>query len=261
MRWSSTRWRWCAAIPANAGLLPFSDLYCCCGRLNFAAADSPCATDCFGASSMGALRAAELHTFGMRGVGEIFERYRDGVLEDDDEVAVSHASADHAYRELSVAMVNLRELQRDVQASRAVYEAFLVRARETGAQEHLDTKNIQVISKADVPLNRTWPPSSLILALGAIVFGIGAGSGLVMLRDSGLVRRLPDQAPRRHLLSQLSLGDWGWVQVGNFVLAGLLNLLYAWGLWRSLHPGRAGTWGPLEGDKLIESDGRQWRTL
>lgn len=99
------------------------------------------------------------------------------------------------------AMVNLRELQRDVQASRAVYEAFLVRARETGAQEHLDTKNIQVISKADVPLNRTWPPSSLILALGAIVFGIGAGSGLVMLRDSGLVRRLPDQAPRRHLLS------------------------------------------------------------
>jgi len=24
---------------------------------------------------------------------------------------------------------------------------------------------------------------------------------------------------------------------------------------------RAGTWGPLEADKLIEADGRQWRTL
>src|SRR5579872_6062300 len=46
-------------------------------------------------------------------------------------------------------------------------------------------------------------------------------------------------------LSLLSLGDWGWVQIGNFVLAGVLNLLYAAGLWRRLHPGRAGTWGPL----------------
>src|SRR4051794_1463402 len=36
----------------------------------------------FGAASMGALRAAELHPFGMIGVGRIFEAYRDGVLED-----------------------------------------------------------------------------------------------------------------------------------------------------------------------------------
>jgi polysaccharide biosynthesis transport protein len=100
------------------------------------------------------------------------------------------------------AMVNLRELQRDVQASRAVYEAFLVRARETGAQEHLDTKNIQVISKADVPINRTFPPSNIILALAAIVLGIAAGSGLVLLREGGLVPRLPDQASRRRLFGE-----------------------------------------------------------
>ena len=37
----------------------------------------------FGAASMGALRAAELHPFGMRGVGRIFEAYRDGALSDD----------------------------------------------------------------------------------------------------------------------------------------------------------------------------------
>ena len=42
----------------------------------------------FGSASMGALRAAELHSYGMRGVGRIFEAFRDGVLEDDDEVAV-----------------------------------------------------------------------------------------------------------------------------------------------------------------------------
>jgi hypothetical protein len=56
---------------------------------------------------------------------------------------------------------------------------------------------------------------------------------------------VPAFNPRLHLLSQLSLGEWGWVQVANFVLAGVLNLLYAVGLWRRLHPGRAGTWGPL----------------
>jgi hypothetical protein len=31
----------------------------------------------FGSASMGALRAAELHDYGMQGVGQIFEAYRD----------------------------------------------------------------------------------------------------------------------------------------------------------------------------------------
>jgi glucose-6-phosphate 1-dehydrogenase len=30
---------------------------------------------------------------------------------------------------------------------------------------------------------------------------------------------------------------------------------------RSLPEYRAGTWGPAEADKLIELDGREWRTL
>lgn len=62
----------------------------------------------YGASSMGALRAAELDSFGMVGIGAIYRDYASGALNDDDEVAVAHASADHAYRSTSVAMVNLR---------------------------------------------------------------------------------------------------------------------------------------------------------
>lgn len=64
----------------------------------------------YGAASMGALRAAELHTFGMIGVGRVFEMFRDGVLEDDDEVALLHGSADDGYRNISEAMVNLRDI-------------------------------------------------------------------------------------------------------------------------------------------------------
>jgi hypothetical protein len=62
----------------------------------------------FGSASMGALRAAELHPFGMVGVGRIFEAYRDGHLEDDDEVAVIHGPPETGYVALSEAMVNIR---------------------------------------------------------------------------------------------------------------------------------------------------------
>jgi len=62
----------------------------------------------YGASSMGALRAAELEPFGMVGVGRIFERFRSGEYEDDDEVTVVHGPADAGYRPLSDAMVDLR---------------------------------------------------------------------------------------------------------------------------------------------------------
>ena len=62
----------------------------------------------FGSASMGALRAAELHVFGMRGVGRIFEAYRDGAYEDDDEVAVTHGPAEAGFVAVSEPMVNIR---------------------------------------------------------------------------------------------------------------------------------------------------------
>jgi hypothetical protein len=62
----------------------------------------------FGAASMGALRAAELAAFGMEGMGAIFAAYRDGVLEDDDEVAVAHAGPEEGYRALSEPLVSIR---------------------------------------------------------------------------------------------------------------------------------------------------------
>lgn len=62
----------------------------------------------FGSASMGALRAAELHSFGMVGVGRIFEGYAAGDITDDDEVAVIHGPAEAGYMALSDAMVNIR---------------------------------------------------------------------------------------------------------------------------------------------------------
>lgn len=63
----------------------------------------------YGASSIGALRAAEMETFGMHGVGRIFEMYKNNVLQGDDEVALTHLSAEHGYRSTSFPLVELRQ--------------------------------------------------------------------------------------------------------------------------------------------------------
>ena len=60
----------------------------------------------YGAASIGALRAAETHMYGMIGVGRIFEMYRDQEIDADDEVAVAYdPSTDRA---VSEPLVNLR---------------------------------------------------------------------------------------------------------------------------------------------------------
>lgn len=61
-----------------------------------------------GASSMGALRAAELHPFGMKGYGTIFEWYRDGIIDGDDEVALNHGDVSSGFKHLSEPLVNIR---------------------------------------------------------------------------------------------------------------------------------------------------------
>lgn len=77
----------------------------------------------YGASSMGALRAAELRSLGMIGVGAIFEQFASGELEDDDEVALVHDSVETGYRARSEAMVNLRATLAAATASGAINEA------------------------------------------------------------------------------------------------------------------------------------------
>ncbi|SCL44968.1 hypothetical protein GA0070606_0536 [Micromonospora citrea] len=61
-----------------------------------------------GAASMGALRAAELDTFGMVGVGRVYDDYRQGRLTADDEVVLLHGPAEERYRPISEPLVNIR---------------------------------------------------------------------------------------------------------------------------------------------------------
>jgi hypothetical protein len=84
----------------------------------------------FGASSMGALRAAELAPFGMRGVGRIFEAYRagafgpsgDDAFADDDEVCVVHGPPESGYVAGSEALVNIRRTLADAMSANVISE-------------------------------------------------------------------------------------------------------------------------------------------
>lgn len=62
----------------------------------------------YGAASMGALRAAELDSLGMVGVGSIYQAYRDRRLKGDDEVALVHATESWSWKPLTVPMVEVR---------------------------------------------------------------------------------------------------------------------------------------------------------
>jgi hypothetical protein len=65
-------------------------------------------TTVLGAASMGALRAAECHSFGMMGVGSIFKEYLDGIRIDDSDVAQIHGPAELGWLPLSEPLVNIR---------------------------------------------------------------------------------------------------------------------------------------------------------
>ena len=61
-----------------------------------------------GGASMGAVRAAQLQSEGMRGVGRIFRLFRCGGLTHSDEVYVLHAPESLRYRGLTLPLVNIR---------------------------------------------------------------------------------------------------------------------------------------------------------
>ncbi|MER7351035.1 TfuA-like protein [Streptomyces aurantiacus] len=95
-----------------------------------------------GAASMGALRAAELHTCGMKGIGEVFHAYRTGDLTADDEVAVAHQE-DGSYAALSEPLVNIRHA--------------LTSARKAAVVSRDEARALLHVSKSLPYYERTWP--------------------------------------------------------------------------------------------------------
>jgi hypothetical protein len=108
----------------------------------------------YGSASIGALRAAELDPFGMTGVGRVFAAYRDGILSDDDEVAVLHGPEELDYPAVTEAMVNVRATL-DKAVTEGVLDCWLV-------------PRLTEIGKTLFYKERSWPG----------ILGFAAGRGL-----------------------------------------------------------------------------------
>lgn len=74
-------------------------------------------TRVYGAASIGALRASELHGLGMSGLGTVFGWYRDGRLNSDADVAVVHGDADVGFRAFTHAMVSVLDRCEELQCT------------------------------------------------------------------------------------------------------------------------------------------------
>lgn len=77
----------------------------------------------------------------------------------------------------------LRELERDAEVSRTLYDSFLGRFKRDTEQERIMRANARVVSPAIIPRAASWPRKTQALFIsigGALLFGVG----LVFLFDS-----------------------------------------------------------------------------
>lgn len=87
--------------------------------------------------------------------------------------------------------VRLRELQREADANRTLYEAFLGHYKEATARESFDLPEARVVTSADAPLQPSFPKPLLFIGL-AIPLGAAMGSLLAIAidRSDGRVKTL-----------------------------------------------------------------------
>ena len=106
----------------------------------------------FGASSMGALRAAELSSDGMIGIGAIFRSYRDRARVDDADVALLHADSEHRFRPLTVPQVNVEQAALVARRQRVLTAAEERRVCAAGRKVHYQQRQWpDVLTQARLP--------------------------------------------------------------------------------------------------------------
>lgn len=104
----------------------------------------------------------------------------------------------------SLAFVKLRELEREAEASRMVYEQYLSRSREMREQERLDTANVRILSDAQPPLDRSWPPRRLLMVLAGLLAGLLGGAGLAYVLELMRGPAAPAAEPARQPMRKIA---------------------------------------------------------
>jgi len=98
------------------------------------------------------------------------------------EVNISRAREQQLQKDLSLleikagkelrSSVQLRQLQREADANRALYENFLNRFKQTSEQQDMQLPDTRIIARADVPVVPAFPQTWLFVLVGLILGGV-----------------------------------------------------------------------------------------
>jgi len=121
------------------------------------------------------------------------------IVQSEQQLAADLAVLKSRQMDTSEDLVRLRELEREANATSAIYESSLKRTRETREQQNLNTSNIRIVAEATTPIDPVGPSRKLIAIGGAIaglIFGLGVAVliGLyrgLMAANAGLFSRQP----------------------------------------------------------------------
>lgn len=147
--------------------------------------------------------------------GKILEEIRNIIAGMQNDYDIANNKVDSLQKELSrlkmetstgnQAMVTLRQLQREANADRSLYEGFLNRFKQVAEQQDMQLPDSRVIARAEVPLKPSFPSLTMFIGAGALL-GVTFGFLLALLReylDRGL--RSLSVAEKRYGISGLGI--------------------------------------------------------
>jgi hypothetical protein len=123
----------------------------------------------YGASSMGALRAAECAAFGMIGVGKIFSQYASGQLIDDSDVAQIHGPPELNYLSLSEPLVNVLATLDHLLSQHQIKIAEYVALKESAERLFFKERTYgSIVDTANLPLPSSRKELEELLHVNAV---------------------------------------------------------------------------------------------
>jgi len=112
----------------------------------------------------------------------------------------------------ATALVELRQLEREAEASRLIYESFLARLKETSVQQGIQQPDARLLSEAWEPARPASPNRGAAIAIGAALGLIGAIVAVVLRERMNATFRTPEDLEARTGLAVLGSVPSGPIQ-------------------------------------------------
>ncbi len=121
----------------------------------------------------------------------------------------------------NINLVRLRELERDAETSRVIYEEFIARSKQTREQDALLQADANVLSTASVPHSPSSPKTLLNLIIACLLGGV-IGGGLALIAEMFDMKLSSTEDVERKLGAN-PIGSVPLIKTANFLGLGQIN--------------------------------------